>query len=262
MEILEEKNRTKGLKFYTQKTISIATFFGGPLAAGYLIRENYLALNKPDEAKKALVFGIVATIGLLGLIFMIPEDIIEKVPKHLLPLIYTGIIYYIVEFKQGDTLKLHKEFGNEFFSGWKAAFVGLVSMIVLFVVMFGFVFLFDKDTNLEIYDAKMETFSKNEQESLEFYKYLPTGSNEMLLKKLDEGAISKWNKNLEIVKSVSKLNDLPEELKNQNEILLKYTELRIKAFGLFRKALKEDTEIYNQELDKVHLEIDQELKKL
>ena len=50
----EEENITKDLKFYSQKSISIATFIGGPLAAGYLIRENYLELNKPNTAMRAL----------------------------------------------------------------------------------------------------------------------------------------------------------------------------------------------------------------
>lgn len=36
-------------KLYSQKGISIATFFGGPLAAGYLIRQNFIALGKEPE---------------------------------------------------------------------------------------------------------------------------------------------------------------------------------------------------------------------
>jgi len=58
----EQENLTKNLKFYSQKAIGIATFIGGPLAAGYLIRENYLSLEKPNEAKKSLIIGIISTI--------------------------------------------------------------------------------------------------------------------------------------------------------------------------------------------------------
>jgi hypothetical protein len=35
MELVQEHNKTKGLKFYSQRAIGIATFFGGPLAACY-----------------------------------------------------------------------------------------------------------------------------------------------------------------------------------------------------------------------------------
>ena len=118
--------RTKRLylKFYSQRAIGIATFFGGPLAACYLVRENYLVLNKPDEAKKALLYGLLATVAVLGFILLTPEDVMEKIPNQIFPLIYTAVIYYVVESTQGETLKLHEKFGNEFISGWKAALVG------------------------------------------------------------------------------------------------------------------------------------------
>lgn len=85
----EKENNTKDLKFYSQSAISMATFIGGPLVAGYLIRENYLALNKPDEAKYTLIIGIIATLVLFGGVFMIPSDFIDKMPRQLIPIIYT-----------------------------------------------------------------------------------------------------------------------------------------------------------------------------
>jgi uncharacterized membrane protein AbrB (regulator of aidB expression) len=84
-------------KFYSQKAISIATFFGGPLAAGYLIKKNYQAMNQPDLANKATIIGIISTIILFAGIFSIPEHIIDKIPNALFPLIYTLIISLILE---------------------------------------------------------------------------------------------------------------------------------------------------------------------
>ena len=212
METTQIQNKTKGLKFYSQRAIGIATFFGGPLAACYLVRENYLVLNKPDEAKKALLYGLLATVAVLGFILLTPEDVIGKIPNQIFPLIYTAVIYYVVESTQGETLKLHEKFGNEFISGWKAALVGFIAMLIFLSVIFGYAFLFDKDENLELYDAKMEVFSKNETESLEFYKYLPLEDDALLLKRLNEEAIPKWIKNTEIIKKLNQLNGLPEEI--------------------------------------------------
>lgn len=101
----EQVNQTKDLTLYSQKAIGIATFTGGPIAVGYLIHVNYLALDKPDEGKKALLISIIATIALLGVIFLVPENIIEKIPNQLLTLMYLGIIYMIVEKNHGNFKK-------------------------------------------------------------------------------------------------------------------------------------------------------------
>ena len=52
----EKENDTKDLKFYSQKAIGIATFIGGSLAAGYLVRENYLSLNKHPALNLKVAF--------------------------------------------------------------------------------------------------------------------------------------------------------------------------------------------------------------
>lgn len=262
METVQEQNKTKGLKFYSQRAIGLATFLGGPLAAGYLARENYLSLNKPDEAKKAFIYGLLATVAVFGFIFIMPESIMEKVPNQIIPLIYTAIIYYVVEQTQGETLKLHKELGNEFYSGWKAARVGFVSLLLLVSVIFGYVYLFENDENLLEYDAKMEVFSKNETESLEFYNYIDFENQEKLINRLDKEVIPKWNENIQIVKQLNEIEGLPNEIIEQNKILLRYSELRLDAFTLFKKAISENTGVYDNDLEKIHSQIDQELSKL
>jgi len=141
---MEEIN-TKDLKFYSQKAIVIATFIGTPLAAGYLIRENYLSLNKPDEGKNSFIIGLISTVLLFVVIFMIPESIMDKVPNSILPAIYTGIVYLIVQKLQGTILNQHKENGSEFYSGWKSAGIGFLSSIILIIGAFGFFLLFPEN---------------------------------------------------------------------------------------------------------------------
>jgi hypothetical protein len=258
----EKENQTKDLKFYSQKAIGIATFIGGPLAAGYLIRENYLTLNKPDEGKKSLIIGIISTIILFGGIFMIPESIMDKVPNQILPLIYTGIIYLIVEKIHGQILNKHKENKNEFFSGWKAAGIGLISLVILSIGIFGYVFLSPDGAEYEIYDTQLAEFSKNETETLVFYDKINIETSHSLLQELDNNTIPKWKENIEIIKKANDIENLPSELLQQNITLLKYSELRLKAFELFKKAINEDTEKYSQELEQIHSEINEQLEKL
>ena len=140
-----EKINTKDLKFYSQKAIVIATFIGTPLAAGYLIRENYLSLNKPAEGKNSFIIGLISTVLLFVVIFMIPESIMDKVPNSILPAIYTGIVYLTVQKLQGKILNQHKENGSEFYSGWKSAGIGFLSSIILIIGAFGFFLLFSEN---------------------------------------------------------------------------------------------------------------------
>jgi hypothetical protein len=79
---------------------------------------------------------------------------------------------------------------------------------------------------------------------------------------LDEKTIPKWKENIEIINKTNQFEDLPSELIKQNEILLKYSELRIQAFELFRKAILEVTDKYAQQLVQKHTHIDNELLKL
>jgi len=57
MEI-EQENPTQDIKLYSQKSIGIATFIGGPIAAGYLVMKNFIELDKPDDGKKAFIIGV------------------------------------------------------------------------------------------------------------------------------------------------------------------------------------------------------------
>lgn len=259
---INKKNDTKNVKLYSAKAINGATFLGGPLAAGYMISENFKALDKSNEGRASLVIGIIVTILLFGGLYMIPENTINKIPKQLIPLIYTAIIWGIVEWKQGEVLKAHKENGNLFFSGWRAAGIGLISLIIILIGFFGYAYLSPENKELNRYDSEMARFSKNEKESLGFYDHIDTASKNLRLYELENTAIPKWKENIEIIENAKKIKSLPSDIVKQNEVLLRYSELRLKAFQLFKKAIKEDTGAYSEELEKIHIEIDKQLKKL
>ena len=103
-------------KLFPQRAIAIATYFGGPAAAGYLIIKNYESNNQEGNGKKVFIIGIISTLLIFAGIFSIPEHIIDKIPKAIIPAIYTAIIYLIVEKIQGQWLKEPKESGGECFA--------------------------------------------------------------------------------------------------------------------------------------------------
>lgn len=259
--MLTKDAKTTSSKLYSQRAIILATFIGGPLATGYLIRENYLSFNKPSQGRQALLISVIATVGLFAAMFMLPEAIIDKIPSIVIPAIYTGIAYAVVEQLQGKLLDQHQQAGNEFYSRWKAAGVGLVSLIILSIGLFSYVYL-SMNQDYSEYDAKIAEFTSNETETLVIYEHLETETYSSLLQELQTLTIPAWEENIEIIKQSSEVEDLPTELIEQNKILLKYAQLRLKAFKLLEKTLKEDTDAYSQELKQTHEQIDQQVQKL
>jgi hypothetical protein len=256
------ENKTKNIKLHSSRAIMTATFIGGPLAAGYLISENFKALNKHDEGRKSLMIGIITTIILfLGLI-LLTEKTFHKIPKQIIPLIYTGIIWAIVEWKQGDDLDLHKKNGNIFFSGWSAIRVGLISLSIIALGIFSYSYIESSNPAYKAYEKEMSQFLKNETETLVFYRHLKTKTDYTLLRELTNKTIPKWKENIKIIKKSNNIKNLPSDLLQQNIELLEYSKLRLEAFELFRKSILENTDRYSQKLEQIHLKIDKQLEKL
>lgn len=258
----EQENKTEHLKFYSKNAIGLGTFLGGPLAAGFLIRENYVSLSEPEKGKRALFIGIITTILLLVGIFIIPEQIMSKVPQQILPALYTGAIFLIVEKIHGKILTQHKENDNEFFPIWKSAIVGIISLALILGGIFGVLSLSPENENELLFNAKMEEFSKNEAESILFYERLETASREDLLQELKTVVIPNWEENIEILKEAKNIENLETNLMVQNDILLRYSKLRIEESTLFVNAIAEDTDEYNLQIQQVQQKINVQLSLL
>ena len=125
----DKKKREEKIKLYSLSNILFATFLGGPVAAGILIRKNALNLRREKEGLIALIVGIVSTI----IVFLVDEKIVP-----LFWLIYMVAVLFIVQKMHGQILKTHKEEGNEFYSGWKAAGIALICTIVCLGGLFAY----------------------------------------------------------------------------------------------------------------------------
>jgi hypothetical protein len=254
-------------KFYSQRAITIATFFGGPLAAGYLVKKNFETLEQPGNGNKALIIGIVSTIFVFAGIFSIPEPVIDKIPRTLIPLIYTGIIYWIVDRIHGEILKLHKDSGGEFYSGWKAAGIGAIALLILIAGIALVAFIAgdlsktQSDFDSVAYDKEVAKFVENENEAIAVFSEYETQKPSYLIKELSYGVIL-WKKNRAIVEKLDRIRNLPKKLHDQNTMLLKYCELRIKHNQLIIKAIIEDTDRYVSEIEQIGAAINQVLNDL
>lgn len=74
-------------RLYHHKAIFPATFFGGPLVAGYLAAENFKLLDKPEKATSAWLISLAVTVMIFGTIVLIPA--LEKLPRFVIPAAYS-----------------------------------------------------------------------------------------------------------------------------------------------------------------------------
>jgi hypothetical protein len=137
MEELKE-NEIPTHKIYKDRAIWVGTFLGGPLAAGYLIAENFKAFNETKKAKTTWIIAIIATIVIFGGVFLIPENV--KIPNQIIPLIYTGIAFYCVQHYQGQKINEHINSGGAFFGWWRTIGIGIITLLITVSVVMCIVF--------------------------------------------------------------------------------------------------------------------------
>lgn len=250
------------IKLYSQRAIGIATYFGGPLAAGVLVRQNYVNLGNTRYGKYSLLIGIVSTIVMLAGIFSLPEHIINSIPDPLIPAVYTGIVYLVIDRLLGQTLKKHKESSGQFYSGWKAMGVGAICSLFLLAGLFGYILIASDDFDSERYDRGMADFQKNEEEAMDLFTLLETASPGKITRFIKDTGIPAWENNIRILDELDTINGLYQELKDQNQTLRKYCELRIELYELIGKTIRDDTHAYQQQIEDISQQIEVVLKEL
>lgn len=130
-------------KLYKDRSVYIGTFLGGPLVAGYLAAENFNHLGDPGKAKPTWIIAIMATILIFAAIFLIPD--IEKIPRLIIPILYSALAQYLVGKYQGAAIKSHIERGGQTYSVWRVVWIGLVGLVVLTGIIFLVVLLTNKE---------------------------------------------------------------------------------------------------------------------
>lgn len=133
------------VRLFTNAAISVSTFVGGPLAAGYLLSRNFEALGQVANARRVLRGGIAVTAGLFLVIVLLPEHVAASIPKSLVPALYSAIASGIVFGSQQEAIDAHLKAGGRRGSGWTVAgisvlslaltlaYVGMLSLLVAFV---------------------------------------------------------------------------------------------------------------------------------
>jgi hypothetical protein len=259
----QESTQKESIKLYSLKAISMATYLGGPLAAGILARRNFYNMGNEQAGKHAMVIGIISTLVIFGIIFSIPDAIIDKVPNALIPLIYTLVIYWVIEKTQGTQLKEHENNKQRFYSNWRAAGIGLACSLILLASIFTYAYYSaDDNFDFEKYNQGITQLHANEEKALQLYTIMRNAPNEEVVEFIDKVGLPAWAKNKAIVQDLNQIEGLTENETKQNELLDQYIDLRIIYYNTIKNAILEETDKYNEQIQELNFKIDDVLKRL
>ena len=97
--------------------------------------------------------------------------------------------------------------------------------------------------------------------ALEVYHKDGNTSNEELLEEIKDRGIYYWKESIKVINEADKLN-LPEELHTKNKKLIEYCQLRIESYQLLYKAIEEDTDKYQNDIQDYNTKIESMIKEL
>lgn len=150
MEANIKSESQNSIPYYTPSQIMGASFLGSPLAACWFISRNFLYLEDEVSKKKWIYFGILASIGLLIVVYFLPE----KFPNNIIPLAYTmGFFQFAkqLDVKISERRKLLPE--SQKGSTWKVVGVSLLFLVVIVLVFMGAYMLFQPESTVEVPSA-------------------------------------------------------------------------------------------------------------
>ncbi|MDP4664456.1 MAG: hypothetical protein NWS74_12360 [Salibacteraceae bacterium] len=228
-------------QLYSKRSILGATFLGGPLAAGILMHINFKNAGEQELANRSLLIGIVTSFLLILLLLILPENVLDAMPNSVFPLVYTGIVYLLLDRYQGDMLKAHESQFKPFYSWIKAALIALLSAVLFLGGAVAAAMLPSANVTDIAYDKGIVQFSENESEALRVFDMMDTESGSDIIQFIQRKGIPLWMANIEILNDLDQLDDLDSELIDQNKLLREYCQLRVKSYHALSESLKDST---------------------
>jgi hypothetical protein len=256
-QLLQDK--TVYPELFSKWAILLATIIGSPIAGGILIYKNYKNLHQPQKALSSLICCIVLTVICIATALLLPEHVLVKIPIVIFPLIYTTVVYFLIDGSLNHFLAEHERNGRLFYPLWKAISTGVACLIVIIIFYIAF-FSFSPDQYKHpAYVSAMQEFNQNENEALELFDMLSYAGPEAASAFIREKGIPAWRENIALLTRLSYVGDLHPDVKYQVNRYIMYCNLRIRYYELVDKALTENTDKYDEELQNLGSEINKYL---
>lgn len=222
-------------KLYSKQAVVLATFLGGPLGGCILMRRNSLNLGRKIEGNVILLIGILVMVlvGVIG--FLEIGEVFNRSLNLFLPAISIGICSIYVEKLYGETLTEHKLEGQPFYSIWRAAGIGgVILAVVLSMVIYGS-YVEENSFDSEVFRHLEAEFLQN-QDVVDQLNDIDL-SKESLDDFIDQTALPKLNRNIELCQKMLAIEPQPKEFRTHVELLEQFTRLQIEKCHLINKEL-------------------------
>jgi hypothetical protein len=126
-------------RVYSPVQIACGSLLGGPVAAVYFLRANFLVLGKSLEAMQTLVWGIVFNIMLLSLLLVFQNNL----PGLLIPLAYSYAAQFIAMKYQLPYEAIDKSAQYTFQSNWRVVRISFIIAVLYTIVLMAIIYSLD-----------------------------------------------------------------------------------------------------------------------
>lgn len=123
---------------YTKNQIDFAAFFGGPLAAGYLISKNFRTFGELRSSKLSLLISFVTLVLLTIIISLSPTKVVNSIGSISFGVLITVISALLVKKFQTKNIDLYKKNGYKTASNWKVFGLILLNAAITIIVIIVF----------------------------------------------------------------------------------------------------------------------------
>jgi len=225
---------------YSKKAILVSAFMAGPLAAAVMLRRNFIELGHESKAKEVLAGGILVTLAIAAFLVFTPENVIDKFPNVIFPVIYVGIVHILMQRTMLAQLDEHEREKGPYFSTLRvigvAALYSVINVAVIVVPILTTDFV-DQEEHTAYSNLENEFF-ENEKDALELFELFNNeASDQEILNFVSNVAIPLWDKNLAIVREMGMIDGLDQDYRDHQNVLLHYVELRREQCTLIKEDL-------------------------
>ena len=137
--------------------------------------------------------------------------------------------------------------------------IGLLSLLILTSSFF--VLTTTSPSDISKYENEMEQFVLLEEKALSIYNLPETSTDQEYLNEIQKTGIPNWKSSIQLLERVDQF-ELPTAIHDRNSKLIEYCNLRIKSYELIHKAISEETDIYQPEIENYNKEIESIINEL
>lgn len=121
---------------FTLRSITIATFLGGPLAAGVLIYRNFVCFGRRKAAYATLALGLFLIISAVFVLMTIPEKLDSIYIKMVIPAFYTTAVALFAKKYQGHLIEEHLKKGFDKAAWWLTPLFSAAMLATVVVIYY------------------------------------------------------------------------------------------------------------------------------